>query len=120
MLGTVDFLPLAHHLPSDISKSNRMAEERLGSFFQVSGSYGSIWALSESEGANIRAWESAAYKKAAEYRAVLPSSNETAMALSHLSEEMIRGLGNFSIGNDGINAERASVFRPTVTGGRVA
>jgi hypothetical protein len=93
--GIVDFPPLAHRLPSDIS-------------------------LSESEGANIRAWESAAYKKAAEYRAVLPSSNETTMALFHLSEEMIRGLGNFSIGNDGMNAERASVFRSTVIGGRVA
>ena len=32
-----------------------------------------------------------AYKRAAEYRAVLPSSNETTMALSSLSELIIRG-----------------------------
>jgi hypothetical protein len=95
MLGIVGFLPLAHRLPSDISKSNTMAEERLGSRFQVSGSYGSIWSLSEIEGSNNRACESVAYKKTAEYRAVLPSSNATTMALSNLSDLMIRGSGRF-------------------------
>jgi hypothetical protein len=42
------------------------------------------------------------------------------MALSNLSEDMMRGLGDFSIGNDGMNAERASVFQRTVIGGRRA
>ena len=79
-----------------------------------------IWSSSESEGSNLCACESVAYKRAAEYRAILPSSNEMTMALSNLSELIIRGLGGFSIGNDGMNAERASVFQQTVIGGRVA
>ena len=97
-----------------------MAEERLGSRFQVSGSYGSIWSLSEIEGSNNRACESVAYKRAAEYRAVLPSSNATTMALSNLSDLMIRGSGRFSIRNRGMEAQGAFVFQLTVIGGRRA
>jgi hypothetical protein len=79
-----------------------------------------IWSLSETEGSNNRACESVAYKSAAEYRAVLPSSNATTMALSNLSDLMIRGSGRFSIRNCGMEAQGASVFQRTVIDGQRA